>query len=84
MVSADTDAEAEAVQFDAFRRMTPQRRVEVAVEMTEEAMAIAAAGIRDRHPDYNESLVAWAVKRLRLGDDDLFRAVWPHAPLVGF
>lgn len=82
MLPRDTDPEADAFQREVFSRMTPERRIEAAFEMTEEALAIAADGIRQRHPDYDEPAVDWAIKRLRLGDDDLYRAVWPAAPLV--
>jgi hypothetical protein len=49
--------------------------------MSEEVLAIAAAGIRARHPDYDESDVSWAIRRLRLGDET-FRDVWSGAPLL--
>jgi hypothetical protein len=79
--SADTSAEAHAVQVAIYREMSPHRRVSIAVEMSEDLNAIAAEGVRARHPDYDDERVRWAVFRLRLGDE-VFRQVWPDAPLV--
>jgi hypothetical protein len=79
--SADTSPEAHELQIAAYRRMTPARKVELAVQMSEEAWEMAADGIRLRHPDYESSAVKSALWRLRLGDD-LFRHVWPDAPLI--
>jgi hypothetical protein len=50
--------------------------------MTEAALEISREGIRLRHPGYGEEQVRWALFRLRLDDDSLFRAVWPSAPLL--
>lgn len=61
--------------------MEPARRVEIAVQMSDEVWELAADGVRFRHPDYDRQTVVWAVRRMRLGDE-LFRRVWPDAPLV--
>lgn len=81
MRSADTSPDAYARQIAVYRAMTPDERVALAVEMSDEVLAIAADGIRDRHPDYDEAHVTWALHRLRHGDE-LFRKAWPDAPLV--
>jgi hypothetical protein len=39
------------------------------------------AGIRARHPDYDDATARWALFRLLIGDG-LFVRAWPHAPLV--
>ena len=39
------------------------------------------SGIEARHPDYSDEQVAWAFRRIRLGDT-LLRQVWPDAPLI--
>lgn len=67
--------------MEVFRRMSASRRMELAIEMTEEVWSISADAIRSRHPEYDEQTVSWALHRLRFGDD-LFRKVWPSAPLV--
>lgn len=81
MVARDTSIEAAEVQLSVFRRMTPSRRVELALEMSERAFATTAAGIRSRHGDYTDDDVEWALKRVRVGDP-LFGAAWPDAPLL--
>jgi hypothetical protein len=80
-VSADTSAEAEAVQLALYRRMSPSERVRVAHQMSLDAREIAQAAIRRRHPEYDDAMVRWALFRLLLGDA-LFQAAWPDAPLV--
>lgn len=81
MHPADTEAAANGRQVAIYRAMPPAQRVALAVEMSEEAAAVAAAGIRARHPDYDEAQVQSALRRLRLGDD-LVIAAWPRQPLV--
>ncbi len=81
MESLDTSIAAARAQADAYRRMGPQRRVQTAAAMSDDARAISAQGIRDRHPAYSESEVRYALNRLILGDD-LFAAAWPNVPLL--
>lgn len=81
MRSRDTSLAAHEAQMECYRRMTPAARVAAAAEMSEDTRAIAAAGIRARHPMYSGSEVRHALLRLLLGDD-LFRRAWPHAPLL--
>jgi hypothetical protein len=79
--SADTSPEAHDLQIRLYRSMSSQRRTEIALQMSEDVWTIAADGIGSRHPDYDDTKVRWAVRRLRLGDD-VFRRVWPDAPLL--
>jgi hypothetical protein len=64
-----------------YQAMSPDQRVSLAVAMSEDVDTIAAEGVRARHPSYDDNQVRWAVFRLRLGDE-VFRQVWPDAPLV--
>jgi hypothetical protein len=77
----DTSPAAHEAQMECYRRMTPAARIAAAVEMSEDVRAIAAAGIRARHPSYTPGDVRHALHRLILGDD-LFRRAWPHAPIL--
>jgi hypothetical protein len=79
--SADTSLGAHAAQVAVYRAMSADQRVSMAVAMSEDVNTIAAEGVRARHPSYDDDEVRWAMYRLRLGDE-LFRQVWPEAPLV--
>jgi hypothetical protein len=81
MKPADTSTTAYAVQLARYRQMSGSERVELAVQMSEDAREIARAGIRARHPTYSASDVEHALRRLILGDD-LFRRAWPAAPVL--
>ena len=52
-----------------FASMTGAERVAIAVEMAEEAKAIAVAGIRARRPEWSEAEVALEWLRLLHGDE---------------
>ena len=74
----DTSPEAERVQIEIFRKMTLERRLRTATELTELVRATLAEGVRMRHPDYNDEQVRLAVIRLTL-PESIFLAVYPHA-----
>jgi hypothetical protein len=44
----DTSPEARKIQLEVFRAMTPSQRVAIAIQMSEELMAINVAGRRNR------------------------------------
>jgi hypothetical protein len=74
--SADTSPEAHARQIAAHRAMSPGERIDLALAMSEDALAIAASGIAARHPEYGDEDVRRALLRLRWGDE-LYLAVFP-------
>ena len=49
--------------------------------MSLDARATALAGIRARHPNYDDATARGALFRLLIGDEP-FRRAWPAAPLV--
>lgn len=51
---SDTSPEAAAIQDEIFRRMTPEQRVCIAIEMSESMRNVALAGLRSRRPELNE------------------------------
>jgi len=57
--------------------MAPSQRCTIAARMSADARAITLAGIRRRHPDYDEHQARLALFRLLLGDE-MFRRVWPN------
>lgn len=63
------------------RRMTPSQRFEEGAKMCKLARQLMRAGIRKRHPDYDEEQVEMALARLLWGDD-LYRKARPQWPLL--
>ena len=55
-------------------------RVAVMFRLSESARRWSMAGIRRRHPDYDDFQVRLALARMILGDD-LVRRVWPDHQL---
>lgn len=78
---ADTSADAQRAQDEVYRKLGPQGRIRIMFQLNDMVRAIAIAGIRRRHPDYDDEQVKLAFARLTLGDD-LVRAAWPHRALV--
>lgn len=72
----DTSPEAWRVVREIQARMGPSRRAEAAFEASEFVRALALAGIRRRHPDYDERSLRLALFR-RIYGEDLFRSVYP-------
>lgn len=77
----DTSPAAHAIQRDVYLRMGGAGRIAVMFRLTDAVRRLALAGIRARHPEYDEDLVRRAYARLVLGDA-LIRAVWPDRELV--
>ncbi|HEY5944991.1 MAG TPA: hypothetical protein VIV40_05840 [Kofleriaceae bacterium] len=81
MSARDTTPDAAAVRAAVYRRMSDEQRANIGVQMSEDAREIAHEAIRQRHPEYDDRQATLALFRLLLGDD-LFRRVWPTAPLL--
>ena len=65
----DTTPEADRAQVEAYRRMGGAARVAVVFRLNDLAREAAMAGIRTRHPDYDEARQRFAYARLVLGDE---------------
>jgi len=74
----DTSPEVERIQNEIFRKMTPARRLQLAIELTETSRKLLATGVRRRHPEYDDERVRLAVIRLTI-PEKLFLAAYPHA-----
>ncbi len=81
-IPADTTEEAARVQGEIFRRMTGEKRLELAFQMTADLRQRLAEGVRQRHPEYSERQIQLGVIRLTLGDE-LFRIVYPGVDVRG-
>lgn len=73
---ADTSLDAARVQHAVYRRMTPERRLRLACQMSDSIRTLSATGVRARHPEYSDRQVTLAVIRMTLGED-LFRRAYP-------
>jgi hypothetical protein len=65
--SGDTSAAAEARQLEAWRRMTPEQRLEVAAEMSDALRMLVEAGVRNRNPNAQPSEVQQLIAEALLG-----------------
>jgi len=79
--AADTTLEADAVQFAVYRRMSDAQRLELTLQMSDEARLITAAGIRAHHPEYTDVHVEEPLRQRILGPH-LFHMAWPDKPLL--
>jgi hypothetical protein len=66
-LSADTTLEAARIQFDILQKIGIDGRIRMTFELSDNLRAITEAGVRQRHPDYDEMKVKYAVFRLTLG-----------------
>jgi hypothetical protein len=73
MALRDTSTAAHERQREAFRRMTPEQRVALAAEMSDEIRYVTEAGIRHRHPAYADDEVRAALAAIVMGHDEPMR-----------
>ena len=58
------DEQPSPEQIEIFRRMTPERRLQLAEQLYWTARDLKAAGIRIQHPDWTEQQVRAEVTRI--------------------
>jgi hypothetical protein len=75
--SRDTSVRAREAQLAIFRSLEPAARLGMASTMSDEARAIAEAGMRHRHPAWPSDRVASAVRDLMIGEE-LARRLGSH------
>jgi len=68
MIPADTTLEAARKEFEILRRLGPQVRTRMAFELSDNLRRIVEAGIRNRHPDFDQKKIKLEVLRLMIGD----------------
>ena len=76
LIPADTTPEAYRVQIEALRRLGPEGRSALTAALCRGLRRTVEAGIRQRHPDYDERKVKMALIRLTAGED-VFRKLLP-------
>jgi hypothetical protein len=62
----DTDPRAMEVWLDTLRAKTPGERMSLALQLTNLAIQVSAAGVRSRHPHASEEELAMRSAALRL------------------
>jgi hypothetical protein len=56
------------MQIEAYRRMTPQERLQVCFRLSALARTLSRQGVRYQHPDWTDAQVEQeVVRRIRLG-----------------
>ena len=78
MISRDTDRESALQQIDVLKRLGIRGRAKMTFELSDNLRSIVVAGIRRRHPEYNQEEVTQAMLSLVL-DRELFRKVFPDS-----
>jgi hypothetical protein len=81
LIAADTSPDAAAVQLSAYRRMGGAGRAQIMFRLSAMAREATEAGIRRRHPEYDDGQVMRAFARLLHGDE-LVRRAWPGRQLL--
>jgi hypothetical protein len=69
------------MQLRVYRQMSPERRAEIALELSEDVRRITRDGIRQRHPEYSDEEVRHALVALIYGKE-LARKIWPQAAVL--
>ncbi len=77
VIPLDTTIEAMKRQVEILRKVTPERRMEMAFELSDFLRSIVQAGVKERHPDYNEQQIQKEVLRLMIGES-LFKQIYPN------
>ncbi|MGA2093578.1 MAG: hypothetical protein ABSH16_09250 [Sedimentisphaerales bacterium] len=73
-IPADTTLEAHRKQVEILRKLSPQSKALMAMELTDNIRQIAIEGIRSRHPEFNEKQVMRELLRMLVGDE-LFKKI---------
>jgi hypothetical protein len=74
-IPMDTTIEAARKQYEILRRLSPEVRLKMAFQASDNLRNIVKAGVKMRHPDYSRQQVNREVIRLMLGDF-LFKKVY--------
>jgi hypothetical protein len=75
-LASDTSTVIEERQIEAWRRMTPGEKLQLALQMSDTVRQLAVAGIKQRHPGAPPREQFLRLAQLTLGDE-LARKVYP-------
>jgi hypothetical protein len=80
-LSEDTSADAERIQIEIWRKMSPLEKARAVSDVTLAAQEMSLAGIQERHPDASERERMLRLAILKLGPT-LTRVVYPDAAVL--
>ena len=75
-ISLDTTIEAAKKQYDILRKLGPEARLIMTFELSDNLRSVVEAGVKLRHPDYDEQRIEQRVLRLMIGET-LFKKMNP-------
>jgi hypothetical protein len=58
-----TPDEGLRLQIESYRRMTPQRRLQIGFELYDLTRTLVRQGVKHQHPDWNDETVQQEVSR---------------------
>ncbi|MBA3853573.1 MAG: hypothetical protein C0503_04105 [Gemmatimonas sp.] len=67
-LSPDTSEAAAALQFEAWRRMSPTEKLAAVATLTASVRWLEREGWRRRHPHLSDVEIQFAIARVHLGD----------------
>ncbi len=79
-IPKDTTLEAYRAQIQVLRRMGPEGRLRRMAALNRGMRRTLEAGIRHRHPDYDENQIKLARIRLMVGDE-IFKRLLPDVEI---
>ncbi len=74
IIPADTTIDAMRKQFEILERLGIEGRAEMTFQLSNNLRQITEAGVRLRHPEYNDKAVRREVLRITLGDELYYKA----------
>lgn len=80
LIPRDTTLEAYRVQIEVLRRLGPQGRLRMMAALNRGLRRTIEAGIRRRHPDYNDQQVKLARIKLTVGQE-VFNNLLPEVEI---
>lgn len=69
LIPADTTIDAMRKQFEILERLGIEGRAEMTFQLSDNLRQVVEAGVRLRHPEYNDKAVRREVLRITLGDE---------------
>jgi hypothetical protein len=71
---SDTDPQVQQLIWQRLREMSPSEKAEMTVRLTNDCLALAAAGIRQRHPGADDHEMRMRIGVLRVGPELMLQA----------